>query len=67
MKRSTLIHLHLYFTGVSLFLLLLFITSGSLHLFEIEEGESKKVLDRIEIQGLTTKEGLEKFFLATFG
>lgn len=39
MKRMTLIYLHLFFSGVSLCLLLLFITSGSLHLFGIEETE----------------------------
>lgn len=44
MKRTTLITLHLYFSGISLFLLLVFISSGSLHLLEVPETETKSLV-----------------------
>lgn len=63
MKRTTLINLHLYFSGVSLFILLLFITSGSLHLFGVEENDTKTTLASIEVDKNLTKENLETLFI----
>ena len=44
LKRTTLINLHLYFSGISLFLLLVFIFSGSLHLLGVSETETKSLV-----------------------
>lgn len=62
MKRKTMINLHLYLSSVSLFLLLLFICSGSLHLLNIEEGESKESLGQYQTTDNLDKAGLEELF-----
>ncbi len=64
MKRKNLINLHLYFSGISLILLLLFIISGSLHLFGVNEGEDQQIVETIEFQGQIYKDGLDKFLQA---
>lgn len=60
MDRRSVINLHLYFSGVSLFLLLLFILSGSLHLFGVKEGEQSLSLGFVEVVGAPSQENLEK-------
>ena len=59
MKRSTLVNIHLYFSGISLFILLLFITSGSLHLFGFKEEDKKTIVASIEIEEKLSKKDLE--------
>lgn len=62
MKRATLINLHLYFSGLSTFILLLFIISGSLHLYGFKETKTSVLVKVIKIQSPLTKKTLEAKF-----
>ena len=61
MKRATLIKLHLYFSGVSLFLLLVFICSGSLHLLGFSETETKSLVKTYDPSTIESFESPEVF------
>lgn len=62
MKRKTLIQLHLYFSGISTFILFLYISSGSLHLVGGLEQESSEVVSHGIYQGNLDKKDIESFF-----
>ena len=61
-KRSTIIDLHLYFSGTSTFILLLFIISGSLHLFGFKETKDSHLVKEISINKILSKDQLELLF-----
>lgn len=63
-SRSNMINLHLYFSGVSTFLLLLYILSGSLHLLGFKETKSTEIIFNqsitSELQAKSSKEVFKK-------
>jgi hypothetical protein len=65
MKRSLLIQLHLYTSGVVLVLLAMFGLSGSLHLFGVKETEAETEVATVEVAEAPEKSQLEALFLQT--